>query len=190
MRFEDAITTMLIAAGDTPTRQGLQETPKRVADAWTEWFSGYNKRPEDVLKTFEDGAEGVDELVFVGAIPVYSMCEHHMAPFFGIAHIGYLPNGKIVGLSKLSRLTDIFARRLTVQERVTNQIADALMTNLQPRAVGVVLRCRHMCMESRGINRAKAITYTSALRGMFKTDQAIRSEFLSFVKRADETSAP
>ena len=143
-----------------------------------------------ILKTFEDGAEGYDEVVFVGAIPFHAHCEHHLAPFFGVAHIGYLPRFKIVGLSKLPRLVDIYARRLTVQERITTQVADAINEHLQARAVGVVLRCRHLCMESRGINRARAITYTSALRGLFKTDTALRAEFMTLVKRADETSEP
>lgn len=190
MHPEQYITGLLKYLGENPNRQGLAETPRRVIEAWNEWTWGYDREPGDVMKTFEDGAEGVDEIVFVGSIPVYSMCEHHMAPFFGVAHIGYLPNGRIVGLSKLSRLADIFARRLTIQERITNQIANALDEHLKPRAVGVVLRCRHLCMESRGINRAKAITYTSALRGVFRSDQAIRSEFMSFVQRADATSEP
>lgn len=163
-------------------RGGLQETPMRVAKAWEHWTSGYHIDPADVLKTFEDGAEGVDEMVLVKDIPFYSHCEHHMAPIFGTATIAYLPYGKIVGLSKLSRLLDIFARRLQVQERLTCQVADALMEHLQPRGCGVVIRARHLCMESRGVCQQGHHTVTSALRGLFKDDQSVRSEFLALAR--------
>lgn len=163
-------------------RGGLQETPMRVAKAWEHWTSGYHIDPADVLKTFEDGAEGVDEMVLVKDIPFYSHCEHHMAPIFGTATIAYLPNGKIVGLSKLSRLLDVFARRLQVQERLTCQVADALMEYLQPRGCGVVIKARHLCMESRGVCQQGHHTVTSALRGLFKDDQAVRSEFLALAR--------
>lgn len=132
-----------------------------------------------MLKAFDDGAENYDEMVVVKDIPFYSMCEHHLAPFFGTARIGYVPSGKVVGLSKLPRLLDVFARRLQVQERITTQVADALMEHLQPRGVGVILTARHLCMESRGVCKQGAATVTSALRGVFK-DAAVRAEFLSF----------
>lgn len=163
-------------------REGLQETPDRVAKAWQFWMSGYGKDPADILKTFEDGAEGVDEMVVVKDIPVYSHCEHHMAPIFGTATIGYLPSQKIVGLSKLSRVLDVYARRLQVQERLTCQVADALMANLQPLGVGVVIKARHMCMESRGVCQQGHHTITSALRGLFKDDPMVRSEFLQLAR--------
>lgn len=166
-------------------REGLRETPDRFAKAWEFLTSGYDQDPEQVLKSFEDGSERYDEMVFQGAVPVWSMCEHHMLPFWGVAHIGYIPNGKIVGLSKFSRLVDIFARRLQVQERLTAQIADALDEHLKPKGVGVVLRCRHGCMESRGIQKSGTVTFTSALRGGLKTAEA-RAEFLKFVELADQ----
>jgi len=162
-----------------------EETPRRVADAWSHWTSGYQHDPATILKVFKDGGDKYNEMVFQGAIPVYSHCEHHLAPFFGVAHIGYIPGTKgIVGLSKLARLTDIFARRLQVQERITMQIADALSEHLQPLGVGVVLRCRHLCMESRGVCKTGTITWTSALRGCMN-NASPREEFLRFVGAAD-----
>lgn len=158
-------------------REGLKETPDRVAKAWAFWLSGYDRDPVDVLKVFEDGAEGYDEMVMVKDIPVYSKCEHHLADIFGTATIAYIPNGKVVGLSKLSRLTDIFARRLQVQERLTCQIADALQEHLEPKGCGVILKCRHLCMESRGLCQQGHHTVTSALRGVLKEGEP-RSEFL------------
>lgn len=159
-------------------REGLQETPDRVAKAWEFWTSGYSKDPAEVLKTFEDGAEGVDEMVVVKDIPFYSHCEHHMAPIFGTATIGYLPDKRIVGLSKLSRLLEVFARRLQVQERLTCQVADSLMQHLQPKGAAVVIKARHMCMESRGVCQQGHHTVTSALRGVFKDEPETRAEFL------------
>lgn len=165
-----------------PLRDGLRETPMRVAKAWEFWTSGYGVDPADVLKTFKDGAEGVDEMVLVKDIPFYSHCEHHMAPIFGTATIAYLPDGKIVGLSKLSRLLGVFARRLQVQERLTCQVADALMRHLEPQGCGVVIKARHLCMESRGVCQQGHHTVTSALRGLFKDDSAVRAEFLALAR--------
>lgn len=177
--FEDNVRRLLQFVGEDPTRGGLLETPARVAKAWEFWCSGYDRNPADVLKTFEDGAEGCDEMVFVRNIPFYTHCEHHMAPFFGTATIAYLPDKRIVGLSKLSRVLDIFARRLQVQERLTSQVADALMEHLKPLGAGVVTTARHLCMESRGVCKQGHDTRTSALRGLFKTDRDVRSEFLA-----------
>jgi len=177
-----AVADILNVVDPDPLRQGIEETPDRVAKALEFWTSGYAKDPKDVLKVFEDGGEGYDEMVIVKDIPIYSQCEHHMASIFGTATIAYIPDGKIVGLSKLSRLADIFARRLQVQERLTAQIADALWEHLQPKGVGVVLRCRHMCMESRGLCQQGHHTITSALRGAMKTDPTVRAEFLSLAK--------
>lgn len=160
-------------------RPGLIETPARVAKAWAHWTSGYDKDPADVLKVFEDGAEGYDEMVVVKDIPIYSKCEHHLADIFGTATVAYIPNGRVVGLSKLSRVVNIYARRLQVQERMTAQIADALNNNLRPLGVGVLLRCRHMCMESRGICQQGHHTITSALRGALKDDASARAEFMA-----------
>lgn len=180
--IEDNIRRLLQYVGEDPMRGGLEETPARVAKAWKEWCAGYDQDPKDILKTFADGAEGVDEMVVVKDIPFYTHCEHHMAPFFGTATIGYLPNQKIVGLSKLSRLLDIYARRLQVQERLGCQVADAIMEHLDALGCGVVISARHLCMESRGIKKQGSTTTTSALRGLFKEDAAVRAEFLALAR--------
>lgn len=179
--MQDAVAALLAATGDDPTREGLHDTPSRVERAYAEWFSGYGLDPHSVFRSFEDGADNCDELILVSNNQVSSHCEHHMAPFFGLAHIGYIPQGKILGLSKFARLVDIFARRLQVQERLTNQIADALWTGLQPKALGVLVECRHLCIESRGVKQRGSITTTSALRGTLKTDDKARAEFFSLV---------
>jgi GTP cyclohydrolase I len=176
------IVDLLRGIGENPDRPGLRETPERVARAWAHWSRGYNESPADVLKVFEDGAEKVDQMVIVRGIPVYSHCEHHLAPFFGVAHVAYVPDGRIVGLSKLSRLVDIFARRLQVQERLTTQVADALQDCLLPKGAAVMLVCRHLCMESRGIARQGSDTVTTALRGVLRDEEAARNEFLSLCK--------
>lgn len=165
-----------------PQREGLDETPKRVAKAFAHWFSGYDADIAGILKVFEDGAENYDEMVIVKDIPIYSKCEHHMADIFGTVTIAYIPNGKIVGLSKLSRLADAFARRLQVQERLTAQIADALVEHLGCKGVGVIMRARHMCMESRGLCQQGHHTITSALRGVLKEDPDARAEFITLAK--------
>jgi GTP cyclohydrolase I len=177
------VRDLLRYIGEDPAREGLLETPSRFLKAWREYTRGYLEKPEDVLKSFEDGAERVDEMVIVRDIPVYSLCEHHLAPFFGKAYVGYIPDQRILGLSKISRLVEVFARRLQVQERLTNQIADALDTHLQPLGVAVVIECRHMCMESRGVRHTGTATVTSALRGSIKKDPDSRREFLSLIGR-------
>lgn len=174
----------LQSIGEDPERSGLLETPERLVKAWKYWTSGYGQDPAEVLKVFEDGAEQYSELIVVRGIPVYSHCEHHLAPFFGTATIGYVPNGRIVGLSKLTRLVDCFARRLQVQERLTIQVADALMINLQPLSVGVVVRCRHLCMESRGIRTPGEETVTSAMLGRMRSNLAMRTEFLALARES------
>lgn len=179
MKNEEIVKELLFMVGEDPERGGLKETPARVVKAWKHWTKGYNEDPAEILKVFEDGAENVDQMVIVKDIPIYSHCEHHLAPIFGTATIAYIPNGKIVGLSKLSRLADCFARRLQVQERLTNQIADALQEHLNPIGVGVYIKARHMCMESRGICQQGHHTITSALRGAMKNDPASRAEFLA-----------
>ena len=174
----DAIVRLLQFVGEDADREGLQETPARVVKAWQHWCSGYGKDPAKILKVFEDGAESYDQMVLVKDIPIYSHCEHHLAAIIGTASIAYIPNGKIVGLSKLSRLADMFARRLQVQERLTDQIADALFQNLQPKGVGVMIRARHLCMESRGVCQQGHHTVTTALRGVIKDEPETRAEFL------------
>ena len=177
VNIEPAIRTILGYVGETE-REGLKETPHRVAKAWKHWCSGYDVDIAALLKVFEDGADNYDQMVIVKDIPIYSKCEHHLADIFGTATIAYIPNGKIVGLSKLSRLADAFARRLQVQERLTSQIADALVEHLQPLGVGVVIKARHMCMESRGICQQGHHTVTTALRGVIKEQPATRAEFM------------
>lgn len=170
---------LLRSLGDDPDRPGLRDTPRRLERAWQHWMSGYKQDPAELLTVFEDGAEEYNELIVVRGIPVYSHCEHHLAPFFGTATIGYVPDQRIVGLSKLTRVVDVFAKRLQVQERLTRQIADAMMNHLQPIAVGVIIRCRHLCMESRGIRAIGEETTTSAMLGGLLTNSALRNEFLA-----------
>ncbi|SEN05497.1 GTP cyclohydrolase I FolE [Actinacidiphila rubida] len=179
-RAEAAVRELLIAVGEDPDREGLRETPARVARAYREIFAGLWQQPEDVLTTTFD--LGHDEMVLVKDIEVMSSCEHHLVPFVGVAHVGYIPStsGKITGLSKLARLVDVYARRPQVQERLTTQIADALMTILEPRGVIVVVECEHMCMTMRGVRKPGAKTLTSAVRGQLR-DPATRSEAMSLI---------
>ncbi|KOT41937.1 GTP cyclohydrolase [Streptomyces caelestis] len=179
-RARNAVRELLIAIGEDPDREGLLETPARVARAYREIFAGLWQKPEDVLTTTFD--LGHDEMVLVKDIEVYSTCEHHLVPFRGVAHVGYIPStsGKITGLSKLARLVDVYARRPQVQERLTTQIADSLMEILEPRGVIVVVECEHMCMSMRGIRKPGAKTLTSAVRGQLR-DAATRNEAMSLI---------
>lgn len=173
----------VVEGTENSRREGLRDTPKRVAKAMQHWFGGYNADIAGILSTqFQDGGEGYDEMVVVKDIPFYSKCEHHMADIFGTATVAYIPNGRVVGLSKISRVVDAFARRLQVQERLTKQIADALVEHLQPKGVGVVIRARHMCMESRGICQQGHYTITSALRGVLKDEADARAEFMALAR--------
>jgi GTP cyclohydrolase I len=176
-----ACKTLLVTMGEDPDRPGLRETPRRFTEAWVEYTSGYWMDPAPLLTCFEDGAENYDEMVMVKDIPVYSHCEHHLAPFFGVAHIAYVPTGRVLGLSKFARLTDIFMRRLQVQERLTQQIAHALDDALKPKGVAVMLECRHLCMEARGVRTSGSSTVTSCLLGVLK-DAAPRAEFMRLVR--------
>lgn len=181
--IEDNVRRLLQFIGEDPSREGLKETPARVAKAYREWFSGYGvEDPASILKVFEDGAKGVDEMVIVKDIKFYSHCEHHLAPFFGTVTIAYIPNGKIVGLSKFHRLVEVFARRLQVQERLTQQIAEVLESTLAPKGVAVLISARHLCVESRGARHTNSETVTNALRGVFKTSSEARAEFLKLAK--------
>lgn len=176
----DAVKTILEFIGEDPNREGLQETPMRFLKAWSRsWGSGYEKEVSSLVKVFNDGAENADEMVIVKDIPIYSHCEHHIAPIVGTATIAYIPNGKIIGLSKIARLADMFARRLQVQERLTNQIADALEDELNCLGVGVHINAQHLCMTSRGIQSIGSTTTTNALRGVFKSNIETRQEFLN-----------
>ncbi|WP_327290586.1 GTP cyclohydrolase I FolE [Streptomyces sp. NBC_01198] len=179
-RAAAAVRELLLAVGEDPDREGLRETPNRVARAYREIFSGLWQEPEDVLTTTFD--IGHDEMVLVKDIEVMSSCEHHLVPFVGVAHVGYIPStsGKITGLSKLARLVDVYARRPQVQERLTTQIAESLMRILEPRGVIVVVECEHMCMTMRGVRKPGAKTITSAVRGQLR-DPATRSEAMSLI---------
>lgn len=181
-RMAKLVASQLSLLDPEANREGLAETPDRVAKAWKFWTSGYHKDAADILKVFEDGADGYDQMVMVKDIPIYSKCEHHLADIFGTATIAYIPNGRIVGLSKLSRLADMFARRLQVQERLTGQIADALEEHLNPLGVGVLIRARHMCMESRGLCQQGHHTVTCALRGILKDQPSSRAEFMALAQ--------
>ena len=180
-RVAAAVRELLIAVGEDPDRPGLQDTPARVARAYAEMFAGLGQDPFDVLATTFD--ENHDELVLVKDIPMYSTCEHHLVPFHGTAHIGYIPgeDGRVTGLSKLARLVEVYARRPQVQERMTSQIADALAEALKPRGVLVVIEAEHLCMAMRGVRKPGAVTVTSAVRGIFRDNPATRSEAMSLV---------
>jgi len=169
-----------------PDREGLCETPKRVAEAWREWTSGYAQDPVATLKTFEDGAQAYDSLVIVHHIPVFSHCEHHLAPIIGYAHVGYLPSHRIVGLSKLARVVDIFARRLQVQERLTVQIATCIHETLGAQATGILIRASHGCMSSRGVRVHNSLTTTSCMLGKLRQEDALRAEFMSLCLSAGD----
>src|SRR5271156_4262881 len=178
---EAAVRELLYAIGEAPDRNGLQDTPARVARAYQEMFSGLYTDPDSVLNTMFD--EDHDEMVIVKEIPMYSTCEHHLVSFHGVAHVGYIPgkDGRVTGLSKIARLVDLYAKRPQVQERLTSQIADAMVDRLDPCGVIVVIEAEHLCMAMRGVRKPGAVTTTSAVRGQFKTDAASRAEALDLI---------
>jgi GTP cyclohydrolase IA len=180
-RIERAIREVLLAVGEDPDRDGLRDTPARVARALSEQFAGLNLEPSDVLTTVFDADH--EEMVLVRDIEMFSTCEHHLVPFFGRAHVGYIPNekGQITGLSKLARLVDVYARRPQVQERMTSQIADAMMETLEPRGVIVIIEAEHLCMSMRGVRKPGAKTVTSAVRGSFLSSETTRLEAMSLL---------
>jgi GTP cyclohydrolase I len=182
-RAEAAVRELLLAVGEDPDRQGLLDTPARVARAFREMFAGLYTDPDSVLETTFD--EQHDELVLVKNIPMYSTCEHHLVAFHGVAHVGYIPgdDGRVTGLSKLARVVDLYAKRPQVQERLTAQVADGIMRKLKPRGVIVVIEAEHLCMAMRGVRKPGATTTTSAVRGQFKTDNASRAEALELILR-------
>lgn len=182
-RAEAAVRELLIAVGEDPDRQGLKDTPVRVARAFKEMLGGLYTNPDMVLET--SFAEHHDELVLVKEIPMYSICEHHLVSFHGVAHVGYIPgvDGRVTGLSKLARVVDLYSRRPQVQERLTGQIADAMMRKLNPRGAIVVIEAQHLCMAMRGVRKPGAVTTTSAVRGQFKTDRTSRAEALELILR-------
>jgi len=180
--LEDLIRQVLLRLGEDPERHGLQRTPMRIASALTFLTSGYKQTVEEVVEgaIFPDDC---NEMVIVKDVEFYSQCEHHMLPFFGRVHVGYVPDGKIIGLSKIARVVDVFARRLQVQERMTGQIADGLMEILAPRGVGVVVEASHFCMMMRGVQKQNSSTLSSAMRGIFQQDVRTRMEFMDLIRR-------
>ncbi len=180
-KAEEAIHTLLLWAGEDPRREGLIDTPKRVAKAYEDWFSGYKQDPVDYLKrTFEE-VEGYDEMIILRDISFESHCEHHMAPIIGKAHVGYLPRNKVVGISKLARVVEAFARRFQVQEKMTAQIANCIEDVLKPKGVGVVIEALHQCMTTRGIHKSDVSMVTSQMLGSFRKDARTRAEFLRMI---------
>ena len=182
---EEAVKTLIKWAGDNPEREGLLETPKRVVNSYKEFFSGYDSKPEQILSKTFDEVEGYDEMVIVRNITIESHCEHHMVPFIGIAHIGYIPNKRIVGISKLARIADVFAKRLQTQEIMTAQIADTINEVLNPKGVAVVIDAQHQCMTTRGTHKTESSTITSRMLGLFRTNSNTRSEFMNLINSAN-----
>jgi GTP cyclohydrolase I len=177
----EAVRTLILWAGDDPEREGLIDTPKRVVQAYKEFFSGYEEDPEEILsRTFEE-VEGYDDAVIVRNIRVESHCEHHMVPIVGVAHIGYIPKNRVVGISKLARLVDLFGKRLQTQETMTAQIADTIDKVLQPKGVAVVIDANHQCMSTRGVHKTESSTITSRMLGTFRSDNKAREEFISLI---------
>ena len=177
----EAVKTLIKWAGDNPEREGLKETPKRVIKSYKDFFSGYNSDPREILSKKFKEVDGYDEIIILKNIRLESHCEHHMVPFIGTAHVGYLPKNKVVGLSKLARLVEAFAKRLQIQEKLTAQIANAIDEVLQPRGVGVIIEASHLCVGTRGIHKPDAKMVTSRMLGSFRNDQATRKEFLELV---------
>ena len=181
LEYLEAVRTFLKAIGENPDREGLLETPRRVVKSWAELYGGYLLDPRAALATvFKDGA--CDEMVILKDIDFSSTCEHHLLPFIGRAHIGYIPNGRVVGLSKLARLVEIFAKRLQIQEKMTTEISDAIGSSLDPKGVAVVIEAHHQCMSCRGIRKANTTMITSSMQGVFLTEATARAEFMSFIK--------
>lgn len=177
----EAVRTLLAYAGDNPAREGLQETPRRVLKAFDEYFAGYDQDPHAILSTTFEEVEGYDEMVVLRDIRFESHCEHHLAPFYGRVHIAYLPHKRVVGLSKLARLVDVYSRRLQIQEKMTAQIANTLQDVLHPKGVAVVVEGVHMCMSTRGVHKTGATMQTSTLLGLFKSDPRTRQEFFNLI---------
>jgi GTP cyclohydrolase IA len=181
MKETVAVQHILRMIGENPEREGLLDTPARVVKSWNELYSGYKMDPKKILsRTFDRGT--YDQMIVLSDIDFFSTCEHHMLPFFGVAHVAYIPGKRVVGLSKLARLVECFARRLQIQERMTEQIAVAINDHLKPRGVAVVVKGKHSCMISRGVNKNRGVMTTSSIRGLFKTDPKSRAEFMEHVK--------
>ena len=182
---KEAVKTLIKWAGDNPDREGLLETPKRVVKAYEDFFKGYSEDPEQILSKTFDEVEGYDEMVIVRDIKIESHCEHHMVPFIGIAHIGYIPNQRVVGISKLARIADVFSKRLQTQETMTAQIADTINETLDPKGVAVVIDAQHMCMTTRGAHKSESSTITSRMLGLFRTNSNTRNEFMNLINSSN-----
>ena len=180
IKFEDAVRSMMVHVGENPEREGLLKTPERVKKAYEFIFGGYKEDPKEILKAALFTSSN-DEMVLLKDIEFYSTCEHHLLPIIGRVHVAYIPDGKVVGLSKIPRVVNVFARRMQIQEQLTEQIADAIMDTIEPKGVAVVVQARHMCMEMRGVEKINSTTTSSALRGLFKKDQKTRAEFFSLI---------
>jgi len=178
--FEQAVKTMMQSVGEDPEREGLQKTPERVFKAYEFMYGGYKEDPKAILESAIFTSSN-DEMVLIKDIELYSTCEHHLLPIIGRAHVAYIPDGKVVGLSKIPRVVDVFSRRMQIQEQLTEQIADAIMQTIQPKGVAVVIQARHMCMEMRGVEKINSTTTSSALRGLFKKDEKTRAEFFNLI---------
>ncbi len=180
LEFENAVKSMMLHVGENPEREGLLETPSRVRKAYEFMYGGYNEDPKEILSKALFTSSN-DEMVLIKDIEFYSTCEHHLLPIIGRVHVAYIPDGKVVGLSKIPRVVNVFARRMQIQEQLTEQIADAINKTIMPKGVAVVIQARHMCMEMRGVEKINSTTTTSALRGLFKKDEKTRSEFFSLI---------
>lgn len=176
----ETVKNILLSVGEDPTREGLLDTPKRVVKSWNELYKGYNQKTEDILTVFS--SDGYNQIVLLKDIEVYSMCEHHMLPFIGKAHVAYIPNKKIVGISKLARLVDIYARRLQIQERIGQQVTDDLMRLLDPKGAACIIEAQHLCMLMRGVNKQNSVMVTSSLKGVFLTDFSAKEELMKLIK--------
>jgi len=179
-QFENAVKSMMLHVGEDPEREGLLDTPKRVKKAYEFIYGGYKENPREILEKALFTTTN-NEMVLIKDIEFYSTCEHHLLPIIGRVHVAYIPDGKVVGLSKIPRVVNVFARRMQIQEQLTEQIADAIMDTIQPKGVGIVIQARHMCMEMRGVEKVHSTTTSSALRGIFLEDQRTREEFFSLV---------
>jgi GTP cyclohydrolase I len=180
MKSTEIITAMLNAIGEDPDREGLIDTPNRIIRSWAEIYSGYEKDPFEIFRTFT--SDGYDQIVLLRDIELYSMCEHHMLPFFGKAHVAYIPDGKVLGISKLARLVDIYARRLQIQERIGDQVTGDLMKYLQPKGAACIIEATHMCMRMRGVGKQNSIMVTSSMQGAFRDQESTRQELLQLIK--------
>lgn len=178
--IEDAVIRQLEYIGENPNREGLIETPKRVVKSWGELFSGYGQKPEDIMKTFMEGA--CDELVLLKDVEMYSVCEHHLLPFFGKCHVAYIPDKKVIGISKLARLVNMYSRRTQIQERIGEQVTTALMKYLKPKAAACIIEAQHLCMLMRGVQKQNSVMITSSLKGVFLTDNKAREELMRLIK--------